>query len=262
MATADELLRNGDLDAARAALVEVVRAKPADAETRMFLFQLLALLGEWDKARQQLGTLAQLSPEAQMLSVAYGQAIDAEKQRAAFFASGGDIHVHGGASGWSGDLALSLSLFAQGKPGEAEEARDRAFDAVPETPGAIDGVNFDWIADADSRFGPSLEAIIGGRWGIVPLDSVIKIVSTGVRDLRDLVWYPVQITFRSDQSVAAMLPGRYPGTESCSDNQARLARTTSWHDGPSGEAGQGQRLLSLSTGEDVGLLTLRTLTFD
>lgn len=262
MASADELLREGDLDGARAALVEIVRSRPNDVEARMFLFQLFAVTGEWKKARLQLDTLAQVSPEAQMLSVAYGQAIAAEGVRAAFFLDGGDVPVHGSDGGWASDLAFSLAAFAQGDSDAGDEARDRAFNAAPETPGTIDGVAFDWIADADGRFGPVLEAIIGGTWGIVPFDVIAKITSTGVRDLRDLVWYPVQIMFKNDQSVAAMLPARYPGTETSSDNQERLARVTSWSNGSSGDAGRGQRLLSLSTGDDIDLLSLRSLVFD
>lgn len=262
MATADELLREGDLDGARAALVEIVRSRPGDVEARMFLFQLFAVIGEWGKAKLQLDTLAQVSPEAQMLSVAYGQAIAAEAVRAAFFASGGDVPVHGSKGGWAADLAISLSAFAKGDAAGGDEARERAFDAAPETPGTIDGVQFDWIADADGRFGPAIEAIIGGQWGIVPFDVIAKISSTGARDLRDLVWYPVQIMFKNDQSVAAMLPARYPGTDKSSDNRERLGRATSWSSGPSGDVGCGQRLLSLSTGDDIDLLSLRSLVFD
>ena len=262
MSSPDELLRNGDLDGARKALVEIVRARPADVEARMFLFQLLAVFGEWPKARLQLDTLAQLSPEAQMLGVAYGQAIDAEVVRAAFFAGSGTVPVHGGGSPWSNDLVAALTHFAAGDIAAGEEARDRAFEAVPDMPGEIDGERFDWIADADGRFGPALEAIIGGKWGLVPLDTVSKITSTGVRDLRDVIWYPVQIMFRAGQSIAAMLPGRYPGSEASADPQEKLARVTNWTAGPGGETGLGQRLLTLSSGEDRDLLSIRSITFD
>jgi type VI secretion system protein ImpE len=260
--TADDLLRGGDLDGARQALVEIVRARPADAEARMFLFQLLALLGEWDKARRQLDTLAQLSPEASMLAAAYGQAIDAEGVRAAFFAGGGgEVHLHGGGSPWLADLAQALSLFSGGNAAGGDEARERAFDAVPDTPGTIDGTPFDWIADADGRFGPALEAIIGGRWGLVGFDQITSIKSTGARDLRDIIWYPVQIMFSGDQSVAAMLPARYPGSETSADPMVRLARTTVWDNGPGGEIGFGQRLLSLSDGDERGLVGVREIRF-
>jgi type VI secretion system protein ImpE len=259
--TADDLFRGGDLDGARLALVEIVRARPADAEARMFLFQLLAILGEWEKARRQLDTIAQLSPEASMLATAYGQAIEAEGVRATFFASGGAIHLHGGGSPWMTDLAEALAAFATGDSETGEAARERAFDAAPDTPGTIDGTPFDWIADADARFGPALEAIIGGRWGLVGFDQIASIKSTGARDLRDTVWYPVQLMFHNDQSVAAMLPARYPGSEAADDAMIRLGRSTAWHVGPSGEVGLGQRLFGLSDGEERGLVGVREIVF-
>ncbi len=266
MATADDLLRGGDLDGARKALVEIVRSRPADVEARMFLFQLLAITGDWEKARLQLNTLAQLSPEAAMLATAYGQAIDAERVRTAFFAgtdtTAEKVVIHGGGAPWTQDLVAALVAFAHGDADTGEAARERAFDAVPETPGTIDGDRFDWIADADGRFGPALEAIIGGRWGLATFDSIASIKSTGARDLRDLVWYPVQIMFKSGQSVAAMLPTRYPGSETAEDTNLRLARATAWTDGPAGQQGSGQRLLALSDGEDRPLIGVNAITFD
>jgi type VI secretion system protein ImpE len=260
MADADHLLRSGDLDGARAALVEVVRARPADEQARMFLFQLLAVAGEWAKAKTQLNALAQLSGEAQMLSVAYGQAIDAEAQRAAVFAGTARAHQHV-ASPWAEGVVDALEHFGLGRIAEGEASRDQAFDAAPETSGSLEGEAFDWIADADARFGPTFEAIIGGRYGIQPFDQVERIESEGVRDLRDTVWYPVQIFFRSGQSVAAMLPARYPGSEASADVAERLARATNWVERPWGEAGMGQHLWSLSSGEDRDLLSVRRLSF-
>lgn len=260
MADADLLLRSGDLDGARAALVEVVRARPADEQARMFLFQLLAVSGEWDKAKKQLNALAQLSGEAQMLSVAYGQAIDAEAERMAVFAGAARAHQHV-ASAWAEGVVDALEHFGCGRIGEGEAARDAAFDAAPETPGTLDGEAFDWIADADARFGPTFEAIVGGRYGIQPFDQVERIESEGARDLRDTVWYPVQIFFRSGQSVAAMLPARYPGSEMSADVAERLARATNWVERPWGEAGVGQHLWSLSSGDDRDLLSVRRLSF-
>jgi type VI secretion system protein ImpE len=260
VADADQLLRSGDLDGARAALVEAVRARPSDERARMFLFQLLAVTGEWDKAKRQLAALAQLSAEAQMLSVAYGQAIDAEAERAAVFAGTARARQHV-ASPWAEGVLDALEHFAAGRIAQGEAAREAAFDAAPETPGSADGDAFDWIADADARFGPTFEAIIGGRYGLQPFDQVDRIESEGVRDLRDTVWYPVQIFFRTGQSVAALLPARYPGSEASANSAERLARVTSWIALPWGETGVGQHLWSLSTGEDRDLLSIRRLTF-
>lgn len=262
MNNADDLLRAGDLDGARSALVEIVRSSPQDTRARMFLFQLFAVLGEWQKARLQLATLAQLSAEAQMLSVAYGQAMDAEAQRADALEGKIPVIVHGQASAWADDLAQAIGCLARGDITQGEDLRATAFDNAPDTPGHLNDTQFEWIADSDSRFGPTCEAIIAGRWGILPFDQIERIESTGIRDLRDLVWYPVQIAFRSGQSIAAMLPGRYPATERHGQPTEKLARATRWVESSAGEHGVGQHLLSLSGGEEVGLLSLRSLVFD
>jgi type VI secretion system protein ImpE len=76
------------------------------------------------------------------------------------------------------------------------------------------------------------------------------------------MWYPVQIAFRSGQSAAAMLPGRYPGTETQGSGAEKLARSTTWSAGAAGDQGLGQQLLTLSDGEDIGLLEVRSLVFE
>ena len=261
MADADALLRAGDLEGARASLVEAVKKGPQDQPARMFLFQLLCVGGEWDKAQTQLRALAQLSPEAQMLAMAYGQAIEAEKFRAQVFAGGAQPALLVSSSAWAGDLTGALAALSQGRTADAEALRDKAFDAAPETPGDLDGTPFDWIADGDARFGPSLEAIIAGQWGLVPFDAIEKVESEGPKDLRDIVWLPVQLHFKTGQSVAALLPARYPGTEAQGDVSLRLTRGTDWADQPWGQAGLGQHEWSLSDGSDVGILSLRRLAF-
>ena len=260
MVNADDLLRAGDLDGARAALVETVRSEPTNVQARMFLFQLLAVAGEWDKARRQVSTIAQMSGEAQMLAMAYGQAIDAEVERAQVFAGTARARQHI-ASPWVEGVIDAIEHFANGRVAEGEAAREAAFDAAPETPGEMDGEAFDWIADADGRFGPCFEVIINGKYGIQAFDQVERITSEGTRDLRDIVWYPVQIAFKSGQSVAAMMPVRYPGSETAESVPERLGRATSWVDRDWGQVGVGQHLWSLSNETDRDLLSLRKLSF-
>ena len=261
MPNADQLLRAGDLDGARTALIEIVRKEPANEQARMFLFQLLALTGDWQKARKHLDTLSQLSGTAQMLASAYGQAIAAEAEREAVFTGTARARQHV-ASDWAEGIVEAIELLGKGDFDAAAEARDTAFGNAPDTSGTIDGERFEWLTDADSRFGPCFEAIIGGRYGLQPFDQVERIVSEGPTDLRDLVWYPVQIAFKTGQSVAAFLPARYPGTEAGGSADEVLARATSWLETPLGDAGRGQHLWTFSSGEDRELLSLRTVTFD
>jgi type VI secretion system protein ImpE len=162
-------------------------------------------------------------------------------------------------SSWAGDLTAALSALCQGRAEDAEALRDRAFDAAPDTPGDLDGTPFDWIADGDARFGPAVEAIIAGQWGLVPFEAIERIESEGPKDLRDIVWLPVQLAFKTGQSVAAFLPTRYPGSEAREDASLRLARGTDWADQPWGQAGLGQHEWSLSDGADVGILSMRRL---
>ena len=260
MEDADIRLRAGDLDGARTALVETVKANPSDPQARMFLFQLLALAGDWEKARNHLNALARLSPEAQMLSVVYNQALNAELERAEVFAGRAKASILRG--DWATGLADAIQHYALGDSEAGDAARDEALDNAPDTPGEFDGERFEWIADADSRFGPTFEAIIHGRYGLVAFSEVERIESEGPKDLRDMVWYPVQIAFREGQSVAAMLPARYPGSEAADEAAERLGRSTGWKPGSAGEVGCGQHLLTLSNGEERGLLSLRTLVFD
>lgn len=262
MADPDALLRSGDIDGARAALVDIVRARPADDKARMFLFQLLCITGEWDKARKQLQALVQVAENAQMLAATYNQAIDAELQRADVFAGKVDMPVLVGMGGWIEGVARAITLQVRGRGDEADAVRDDAFAQAPDTPGVCDGQRFDWIADCDMRFGPTFEAIVAGRYGLVPFDAVQSITSDGPQDLRDTVWYPVQLALRSGQSIAAFLPARYPGSDGAGAALVRLARETDWIETSGGQAGLGQRLWSFSDGEDIGLLDLRHLAFD
>ncbi|HEY0303138.1 MAG TPA: type VI secretion system accessory protein TagJ, partial [Rhizomicrobium sp.] len=202
MEQADRLLKSGDLAGARAALVQAVRERPGDVGARMFLFQLLAVAGEWDKAETQVRALAQTTPEAQMLATVYGQAIAAERARALAFQGKAPFPLLLETPDWLQKLAAALEAFSKNDAVLGEDLRGQAFDAAPEVAGAWNGDRFERIADADARFGPALEAVIGGRWGLIGWDEIAALKSEGPADLRDIVWLPVEMTFRSGRSAA------------------------------------------------------------
>ena len=259
MADADVLLKQGDLSGARAALVAQVKAAPTDAEARMFLFQLMCIQGDWDKAAIHLRTLAELDPAAAILAGVYSKAIEAEKLRADVFAGKAAPVALVSGVGWMDTLVEALAAFAQADRANGEELRDAAFDAAGDTPGTLNGEPIDWIADCDPRFGPCFEAVIGGRWGLMPFEAVESIATEGPQDLRDLVWLQATITLTSGSVAAGLLPVRYPGSERDQDPAVQLGRTTVWRETPIGEIGLGQKLWTTSAGEEVGLLSLRDL---
>lgn len=254
----DARLLSGDVAGTRHALIETVRHAPDNQRVRMFLCQILAIEGAWDRARTHLRALATLSPEAQLLAATYGQAIGAEAQRAAAMAGDERAPLLVGAGSWAEEFVDALAAVGP----DATLLRRRALDASPDTPGEIDGHAFDYLFDADSRFGPLFEATVAGRWGLIPFAAVEEITTQGPVDLRDLVWLPVEIRLRDGAGLAALLPVRYPGTEHHADPALRLARRTEWQDADAVVHGLGQHLWTTSDGTDVGILGFHRIRFD
>ena len=259
MVKADELLVSGDVAAARQQLIEEVRANPGDVGVRMFLFQMCALLGEWDRAKAQLDTLAKLDPEARMLAVAYTQCITAEATRAAVFAGTQPAPMLYPVE-WGETLAAALQARQQGKA-EAEALYAQVFDAAPTTAGTTDaGLEFDWIADADPRLGPVTEAIIAGRYGLMPFCALESLTITPPSDLRDTVWIQAEFGLVEGARVAGFIPLRYPGSEAADD--ARLVRgtATGWQEDAMGDYPLGHRLFAFSDESEVPVQDLRELS--
>src|SRR5215470_14015131 len=80
-----DLLKSGDPAGALKALQDEVRAKPQDAKLRVFLFQLLCVLGQWERALNQLDVACGLDPSALAMKQTYGDAVRCEAIRAEVF---------------------------------------------------------------------------------------------------------------------------------------------------------------------------------
>lgn len=249
----DDLLAGGDLEGSIARLAAQVRSEPGDEQTRMFLFQLLCVTADWTRALAQLRALAALSPEAKMLEVAYGGLIAAEEVRARAVAGQGEAPLLVGGNPWAGAFSSALG---KGRAGEHLLAD------APGSAGEADGHRFEYLFDGDSRFGPMVEAMVGGRWGLIPFEMIEEIRTPGPVDLRDLVWLPADIRLRGGGALAAFLPVRYPGTEREAGSALRLARMTEWRDRDGAVHGVGQRMWTLSDGEDVPILGFRRIRLD
>lgn len=262
MASPDDLIRQGDVAAARAVLIEEVKAAPDSRPARMFLSQVLLVLGEWDKALTHMKALAGLSPEALSLFAAYDRTIAAEKQREAVFAGKAAPVAHEGGAPWFDKLLRALQADVTGDAAMAATLRAEAFEEAPETPGEVDGQKFTFLSDADARFGPAIEAIIDGKYGLVPFEAIVTLESDGVRDLRDLVFLPARLTLKSGRAGQIFLPARYPGAATDPDSLIKLARRTDWEArGDLGNGGRGQRVLD-ADGHEVPILSMRQLRFD
>jgi type VI secretion system protein ImpE len=259
---AEERLRAGNLEEALADLQAEIRKDPANPKTRTFLFQLLCLLGRWDKARTQLEVLADMDKKTMSMVQTYGAALQCEAIRAEVFAGKRTPLVFGKPAEWVALLLEALKLTAAGKPDEAAKLRGQAFEAAPTTTGSIEGKPFAWIADADSRLGPMLEAIVNGRYYWLPFQRLKEIKMEPPADLRDFVWAPATLTLANGGETVAFIPTRYAGSEASTDGQIRMARKTTWTEqGPDTFIGLGQRVLATDDGE-LALLDVRTIALD
>ena len=254
---AQELIRDGDLDGALAALQDAVRKDASNPKLRVFLFQLLAVRGEWKRALTQLNVAGELDAATLPMVQTYREAIQCEALRGDIFSGKRAPLLFGEPQPWMAQLVEALKLDA-GDPAAAAAMRAQAFDAAPASPGSIDGQRFDWLADADDRLGPVLEAIVNGRYFWIPFCRISRIEMEAPADLRDAVWTAANFTWANGAQTVGLIPSRYSATAASGDNAHKLARRTEWD---AAGHGIGQRMLA-SDSADFALMDVRLVEFD
>ncbi len=260
MSAAEEQLRAGDLAGCLADLQQDVRRSPADPRHRIFLAQLLMVTGDWDRAVAQLEVVGSLDASALPMVHTYRSAIQCERLRQSVLRGERSPLVFGDPERWIALLIQALAALSAGRTAQADELRAQAFEEAPASPGSLNGVEFEWIADADSRLGPVLEVLLNGAYYWVPMHRLRSMAVDPPADLRDLVWLPVRLTWTNGGEVLGLMPTRYVGTETLADNALKLSRKTAWASiGTNVFAGSGQRVLVTSV-EEVPLLSVRELT--
>jgi type VI secretion system protein ImpE len=259
-ASAESALRDGRLDEALAALQADIRRKPQDKALRVFLFQLLAVNGAWERALRQLDVLVEMDAQYALLAQTYRPLIACEVFRGELFRGLRSPSSLGEPLPWFGSLIEATRLGAQGEHAAAQALREQAFEQAEAVPGRLDGKPFAWIADADPRLGPVLEVVLQGRYFWVPFARIRKIGLEPAADLRDFVWLPARFTWSNGGEAVGFVPTRYPGSE---DGEApiRLARTTEWHEVGAIALGRGQRMLATDS-DDTGLLEIKEIELD
>jgi type VI secretion system protein ImpE len=260
--TARELLQQGNLTAAIQAATQDVKATPGDTRARIFLFELLAAAGEFERAQKHLDVVAEQAPGMVEGVRSYRGVLAAELARTRMFATGE------GAPQRMTLLPLdpepSLTALRRLHVGAATEAADllaRAAERRPARPGTLDGRRFEDFYDADDVLAPFLEVIANGLYGWVPFAQIAKLAFEEPRFLRDLLWRSVTVTLIGGESSNMFVPVRYPGSERSGDDRLRLGRATDWHDAGGVVRGVGQH--TLVAGDDPCLvLEAREITFD
>ncbi|MBN1508270.1 MAG: hypothetical protein JW955_15590 [Sedimentisphaerales bacterium] len=256
---AEQLMRAGRLEEAQNALEQAIRSDPADGKLRVFFFQLLAVLGQWDRCLTQLKVAAQLDAFSPLTAQAYAAVLNCEVFRHRVFSGEQTPLIFGQPDPWIGSLVQANLLAARGNYDAATSLREKAFETAPAIAGTVDGQAFEWLADADSRLGPVIEAIIDGKYYWVPFQAVKSIEISAPKDLCDLVWVPAGFTWINDGQSQGFIPTRYSGSETCEDSAVRLARRTEWIEKP-GQTylGLGQRMFATDQ-QEYAVLNVRRI---
>ncbi len=269
---AEDHLRQGKVGEALAELKRAVQQNPADAKYRVFLFQLLAVVGDWEKALTQLEVAGDMDPGNLAMVQAYREAIRCENNRSLVFAGESSPLIFGEPDRWIALLIESLKLLSAGQFTDAQRLRSEALEDAPTTSGTIELTadkrsEFEWIADSDSRLGPVLEVFFNGQYYWIPFHRIAEIYVEAPADLRDFVWMPAHFTWANGGQSVGMIPTRYPGAEADQDPLIQLSRKTDWTIVGNADRddemylGRGQRLLATDVGE-YGLLDIRKITLN
>jgi len=257
---AEQALRLGDPQKALQLLQAQIRSAPADAKLRVFLFQLLCVLGQWERALNQLTVAGGLDASTLAMVQTYREAIQCERLREQVFLGKHAPHLFGEPEPWVALLIEAMLREGQGDLEDAQKLRDQAFDQAPGADGVVDDQSFEWIADADMRLGPVLEAVINGRYYWVPFTRLSKIDIEPPVDLRDSVWMIAHLVFSNGGESVALIPTRYAGTD-FSQPLLAMARQTEWNElRPDFFVGVGQRMLTTNFG-DLALMNIRAIAF-
>ena len=255
-------LKDGDVQRALKLLTEQVRAHPQDAKLRVFLFQLLCVLGQWDRALNQLNVSLELDAGTLPMVQTYREAIACETLRLQVFAGHKAPVLFGEPETWIALLIEAMLREGQGDVAAARQLRERALEQAPASAGTLDGQAFAWIADADTRLGPTIEAVINGRYYWLPWNRLSKVDIDPPEDLRDQVWMPAHFEFTNGGDVVGLIPTRYPDTDLAAGDMLALSRRTDWRETDPGVfVGLGQRLIATDSGE-FALMDIRSVVLD
>jgi len=249
------------LDETLSDLQTKIRADPGDAKLRIFLFQLLCVLGQWNRALEQLQICAQLDSSSATMAQTYREVIRCEIYREKVFSGHYRPQFLGQPDEWIGTLLASLDQVTLGHYDQADQLREQAFESAPEIAGTIDDVDFEWLADMDSRIGPLCEVILNGLYYWVPFSKIHAIRMEPPKDLRDIVWMPIALTLINDSEVLGFIPARYAKSYTAPEDAIKLSRSTVWQElSETTCLGKGQKMW-VTDRDEYALLNIRKVIF-
>ncbi len=227
--TSKALLEAGRIDDAIQAVTQDVKARPADSSLRVFLFELLCLKGDLDRASKQLDVLGTQGSglDSELAIQIYRDLIAAERARRAVFHDGGLPKFFLPPPPYMDDYVLLANKIAKA-PAEAAAMLPAAEEQWPAITGRIGDRPFESCRDLDGRGGPVLVVFHNGSYLWLPFEQIRRIDVTAPRKLRDMVWAHAQVETYEDSVGDVFVPALYVDTHTHANDQARLGKVTEW----------------------------------
>ncbi len=258
--TTTELYQQGKLQEAIDAQIQAVKAKPADQKLRLFLFELFAFAGEFDRAQKQIDVLKFDEPELLAAAVNYRQCLESEIVRRRVFKEGLEP---GYLKAPPEHLKLRLEALGQlrgNDPAGAMATLEKAEAVTPPYTGTLNDKPFGLLRDCDDLFGPILEVFAKGNYFWVPYEEIDLLASNPPKFPRDLLWLPANLNVKEGPSGEVFLPAIYPLSFETGDPEIKLGRVADWVQTPGGPVrGVGARMLLVNE-EATNLLAVRQIT--
>jgi type VI secretion system protein ImpE len=259
MTNAGDAFRAGDLPGALAAATAAVKAKPADADARWLLAELMLFAGEAERADRMLDAAALHEPNPAVLE--FRRLLRAEVVRAQVLREGRAPKYQGDDATPAQQAALRARVALRGGDlaGAAEAAAE--VEALrPRAPGKAGDAAFDDLRDADDLMAAEFEILTtAGEHMLVPVERVRSLVFDAPRRPRDLFWRRTTIELKDGTEGVVFMPALYPGPET--DPGLRLGRATDWSEDAGPVRGRGQRVL-LAGEEALPIAAATSLVFD
>jgi type VI secretion system protein ImpE len=226
------LLSQNRLDDAIAAQIEIVRAKPAEADQRALLAEFLCLAGQWERADKQLDLIGTQQPGLAVGVALFRQLIRGAIAREEVFLKGAVPEMLGGATE---PLQATLAALLDLRDGSEESASAtlKAAEAKRVSlSGTCDDKPFDDIRDGDDLTAGLLEVISStGKYFWVPLDRVSELEFEKPKTLRERIWRQASLSVREGPDGIVYIPALYPLLPNRTLSvEARLGRLTDWEE--------------------------------
>ena len=261
MNEAKTLLESGNLSGAIESALAMVKANPTDGSARIFLFELSAFAGDWERAKRQLDVIGHQDTTAMIGSKIYEQCIIAEGKRADFFSKGAKPEFLSTPPDYIYGLLTANNRVIEDNLTEARDFLDKAENERPAFACQINGKDAEDFRDYNDLTSSILEVIIKDSYVWVPFEQIEKITFSAPKSLRDHFWLQAALETDNGTNGDVFIPALYNNSWRSGNDKVRLGKVTDWRDiGEDIYVGEGTKLFATGS-EHKTILDLETIEF-